>query len=158
MLHYIRLYLLADTLYRSLCWLDEVSNNPMWPELQAASRNCGLLLGAASDSCCWGWPLTSSSFCYRVVHLPTRIRLFATPWTTALQASLSLTVSRSLPKSEKNMLSQQWTWQSCINFVRAFLITLTFQISMILALKVLFLKLLGKFLSLDEMWLFHLVF
>ena len=33
-----------------------------------------------------------------VVHLPRHVRLFATPWTAAHQASLSLTISRSLPK------------------------------------------------------------
>ena len=33
-----------------------------------------------------------------VVQLLSRVRLFATPWTAARQASLSLTISRSLPK------------------------------------------------------------
>ena len=33
-----------------------------------------------------------------VVQSPSRVRLFATPWTAAHQASLSLTISRSLPK------------------------------------------------------------
>ena len=33
-----------------------------------------------------------------VVQLPSRVRLFATPWTAARQASLSLTNSWSLPK------------------------------------------------------------
>ena len=33
-----------------------------------------------------------------VVQLLSRVRLFATPWTAAHQASLSLTISRSLPK------------------------------------------------------------
>ena len=33
-----------------------------------------------------------------VVRLPSRVRLFATPWTAACQASLSLTISRSLSK------------------------------------------------------------
>ena len=33
-----------------------------------------------------------------VVQLPSRVRLFATPWTAACQASLSLTNSWSLPK------------------------------------------------------------
>ena len=32
------------------------------------------------------------------VQLPSRVRLFATPWTAARQASLSLTISWSLPK------------------------------------------------------------
>ena len=34
----------------------------------------------------------------KVVQSPSRVRLFATPWTAVCQASLSLTVSRSLPK------------------------------------------------------------
>ena len=33
-----------------------------------------------------------------VVQSPSRVRLFATPWTAAHQASLSLTISRSLSK------------------------------------------------------------
>ena len=33
-----------------------------------------------------------------VVPLPSCVRLFATPWTTAHQASLALTISQSLPK------------------------------------------------------------
>ena len=33
-----------------------------------------------------------------VVHLPSRVRLFATPWPAALWASLSLLISQSLPK------------------------------------------------------------
>ena len=33
-----------------------------------------------------------------VVQSPSRVQLFATPWTAACQASLSLTISRSLSK------------------------------------------------------------
>ena len=33
-----------------------------------------------------------------VIQSPSRIQLFATPWTVAHQASLSLTISQSLPK------------------------------------------------------------
>ena len=33
-----------------------------------------------------------------IVQLPTLVRLFVTPWTAACQASLSLTISQSLPK------------------------------------------------------------
>ena len=33
-----------------------------------------------------------------VVQLSSRVRLFVTPWTAACQASLSLTISQSLPK------------------------------------------------------------
>ena len=33
-----------------------------------------------------------------IVHLPSRIQLFATPWTAARQASLSFTISQSLLK------------------------------------------------------------
>ena len=35
---------------------------------------------------------------YFVVQLPSRVRLFVTPWAAACQASLSLTIFRSLPK------------------------------------------------------------
>ena len=33
-----------------------------------------------------------------VVQFPSHVQLFVTPWTAALQASLSLTISQSLPK------------------------------------------------------------
>ena len=33
-----------------------------------------------------------------IVHVPSRVRLSATPWTAVHQASLLLTVSQSLPK------------------------------------------------------------
>ena len=51
----------------------------------------------------WLWSLwtSSKSFPYHVVvavQWPSRVRLFATPWTAACQASLSLTISQSLPK------------------------------------------------------------
>ena len=45
-----------------------------------------------------------------VVQLPSHVRLFSTPWTTACQASLSLSISWSLPKfmsSESMMPSNQ---------------------------------------------------
>ena len=51
----------------------------------------------------WLWSLltSSKSFPYHVVvavQWPSCVRLFATPWTAACQASLSLTISQSLPK------------------------------------------------------------
>ena len=39
-----------------------------------------------------------ASLILAVVQLPTHVQLFATPWTAAHQASLSLTISQSLPK------------------------------------------------------------
>ena len=42
-----------------------------------------------------GWPLQHMSF---VVQLLSHVQLFATPWTSAHQASLSITISWSLPK------------------------------------------------------------
>ena len=41
----------------------------------------------------------SLCYMYVVVQLPSRAQLFATPWTAAYQASLSLTISQSLPSS-----------------------------------------------------------
>ena len=38
------------------------------------------------------------TYIYVVVHSPSCVRLFVTPWTTARQVSLSLTISQSLPK------------------------------------------------------------
>ena len=51
----------------------------------------------------WWWFLwtSSKSFPYHVavvVQLPSHVWLFVTPWTAACQASLSLTISQSLPK------------------------------------------------------------
>ena len=40
----------------------------------------------------------SIKYTFVVVHSPSRVRLFATPWTAARQAPLSFTVSRSLRK------------------------------------------------------------
>ena len=39
-----------------------------------------------------------------IVQSPSRVQLFATPWTAACQTSLSLTISRNLPK----FLSLNW--------------------------------------------------
>ena len=39
-----------------------------------------------------------SSWIITVVQLPSHVRLFTTPWTAAHQASLSLTISQSMPK------------------------------------------------------------
>ena len=41
---------------------------------------------------------SSTLFPLVVVQSPSHVRLFVTPWTAACQASLSLTISRSLPK------------------------------------------------------------
>ena len=42
--------------------------------------------------------ITNHSVQFSEVHSLSRVRLFVTPWTTARQASLSITNSRSLPK------------------------------------------------------------
>ena len=48
---------------------------------------------------------TSSVLCLVVaVKLPSHVHLFVAPWTAACQASLSLTVSQSLPKFISNEL------------------------------------------------------
>ena len=52
-----------------------------------------LQLGSRSSWLVFKWPLVFSS-----VHSLSRVRLFATPWTAAHQASLSITNSQSLPK------------------------------------------------------------
>ena len=59
-----------------------------WREGQG---NCGLWP--------WLWPhWFSASVQFSSVQLLSRVRLFATPWTAACQASLSITNSRSPPK------------------------------------------------------------
>ena len=47
-------------------------------------------------ACCW-WNINNCR-CFSSVQLLSRVQLFATPWTTACQASLSITNSWSLPK------------------------------------------------------------
>ena len=49
------------------------------------------------EKCCM-WPMTLVSALFSSVQSLSRIWLFATPWTTAHQASLSITNSQSLPK------------------------------------------------------------
>ena len=48
-----------------------------------------------TNICCMGWYWYMYAV---VVQLPSHVQLFVTPWTAACQASLSLTVSQSLPK------------------------------------------------------------
>ena len=51
---------------------------------------------------CW-W---ESNLVQSWVRSPSRVQLFATPWTAALQASLPLTISQNLPKFMSNALVQ----------------------------------------------------
>ena len=44
------------------------------------------------------WPAYTEDRAIAIVRSPSCVQLFATPWTAARQASLSLTTSRSLPK------------------------------------------------------------
>ena len=76
---------------------------PVWPlrrrqshKISGADRETcwGLLL--RSPTCCSGAPYSLALF--SSVQSLSHVRLFATPWTTACQASLSITNSRSLPK------------------------------------------------------------
>ena len=52
----------------------------------------------------WSWPILllytswTASVQFSSVQSLIRVQLFATPWTVACQASLSLTISQSLPK------------------------------------------------------------
>ena len=51
-----------------------------------------------TKSVCWTAEINIVNQVYSSVQLLSRIRLFATPWTTARQASLAIANSRSLPK------------------------------------------------------------
>ena len=53
-----------------------------------------------------------------IVQLLRRVRLFAMPWTTAYQASLSSTISQSLLK----FMSIEWSWYVGIAMYLYFLI------------------------------------
>ena len=59
------------------------------PDRCSAPQGC-----PSQRQCCWTWPLDYTS----AVHLLSCVQLFATPWTTALQASLTVPVSHSLFK------------------------------------------------------------
>ena len=52
---------------------------------------------------------TNCSHCkeFSAVQLLSHLRLFVTPWTTACQASLSITNSRSLPKQQRVIWPQK---------------------------------------------------
>jgi len=58
------------------------------------------LLGWGAESRVYLWTLICSFMCILsvVVQSPSSVQFFATPWTGACQASLSLTISWSLPK------------------------------------------------------------
>ena len=58
----------------------------------------------------WGWPFVC--FQFSSVQSLSRVRLFATPWIAACQASLSITISRSslrLTSIESVMPSHPWS-------------------------------------------------
>ena len=67
-----------------------VNNSAMNMDVQLSLRSCFQFF----------WIYTDKSYCWIivVVLLLSRLRLFATPWTTVLQAFLSSTISWSLPK------------------------------------------------------------
>ena len=65
------------------------------------------LLGCGADSGVYLWTLICSFICllFVVVQSPSSVQFFATSWTGACQAYLSLTISWSLPKF---MLLNRW--------------------------------------------------
>ena len=54
---------------------------------------------ALNHTWCCQFPIFNNNFQFNTVQSLSHVRLFATPWTTAGQASLSITNSRSLPNS-----------------------------------------------------------
>ena len=75
----------------------------------SCSVQCGIFLDEGSNLCLLHWQVASlplshlggifvHSVQFSSVQSPSRVRLFATPWTAAHQASLSITSSQSLPK------------------------------------------------------------
>ena len=65
-----------------------------------------LKAGVGYPVCVWSMsclsPVESGelpSFCYVLVQLPSHVQLFAVSWTAPCQASLSVTISQSLPSS-----------------------------------------------------------
>ena len=100
----------------SLILCNWVSASPeAFMHMQIFQNSATTLAGERSD-CCWknswknswkSWEggyrgligLTGERLCLVVVvQLLSRVRLFTTPWAAARQSSLSLTISRSLPK------------------------------------------------------------
>ena len=101
---------------RGLCKLPN-GKDRVWGKLGLVGRghahsnfHCLLTGGAMLLPCCWfGLRPPSPGFCglLFVVQSLSHVRLFATPWTTARQASLSTTISQSLLKlmSIKSVMS-----------------------------------------------------
>ena len=93
-----------------ICQIPSLSAPPDKPLLilQIPLQCCDLSHGSLSSRGCSFWILCSS---YRVivVQLPSRIQLFATPWTAARQSSLSFTISWNLLKlmSIESVIQQQ---------------------------------------------------
>ena len=104
---YIHALSVGKTRIRGLCKLPD-GKDRVWGKPGLVGRghahsnfHCLLTGGAVLLPCCWfGLRPPSPGFCglLFVVQLLSCVRLFATPWTAARQASLSITISRSLLK------------------------------------------------------------
>ena len=86
-------------------------------DLPYSTRNCSVLCGSLDGRGVWGrkdtWIYMAESFCsppktittvlisyqFSSVQSLSRVRLFATPWITARQAALSITISQSSPQT-----------------------------------------------------------
>ena len=82
-----KLFAVNNTWYFPLYWRQRVSIKINWKirvTFQSQLSN--------------KWQNWDSSMDIVVVQSPSHVRLFATPWTAAHQASLSLTISRNFPK------------------------------------------------------------
>ena len=69
----------------------ELEGSSLSPQSPRAHRHVLSFVYASFDCNCYPTHISS-------VQLLSRVRLFATPWTAARQASLSITISRSPPK------------------------------------------------------------
>ena len=79
------------------CWWEHKTVQPHCKTVRSFPANLNLLFIVKSNNCS-PWYQPQNSWKHVVVQSHRRVRLFATPWTAARQASLPLTISWSMPK------------------------------------------------------------
>ena len=92
----IPLYICTHFLYPFLCWWTF----SLLPFLSYCKQHCNEYWGACILSDHVFLQVYARKWDCRVivVQSPSHVQLFATPWTAAFEASLSITISQSLPK------------------------------------------------------------
>ena len=100
------LYQFVGAVITKCHWLNGLNNGNLFTGLEAWGLRSGLGSAAGSLSdlqmatfSLWHHMVEQEGMLFHVViQSPSRVQLYVTPWTVACQASLSLTISWSLPK------------------------------------------------------------